>query len=194
MACVLASTPAPRAQTCPTFQRTIAKLRKAKAGPTGLVSTDGAGLIKCDIAPAPVDRLATALPPIVAAAARQGFELEAGGDGACVASAEETIAFSAGETVRRVKHELTEKEKVEEEQWQRRVKAAAFVMNWHGLFVWARRFRTGTGTLSVQGRRHHSAPLDREPRFRLPVPRQWWCPGPARHVARRSSGGPSSRR
>src|SRR3546814_8876377 len=46
----------------PIVERTAAKLRKAKpASMTGLVSVEGAGLIKAEVAPASIDRLETAL-------------------------------------------------------------------------------------------------------------------------------------
>lgn len=101
-------------------ERTIAKLRKAKPGPTGLVESEGTGLVRCAIAPASVDRLATALPPIIAAAAQQGFVLESGESAARLAGAEETIAFSISERVKRVKHELADGEKAGEEKWQQK--------------------------------------------------------------------------
>lgn len=104
----------------PIIRRTVAQLRRGKRGPTGLVSTGGPNVIKCETTPASVDRLGTALRRITAAVAQQGFELGAGEKGACFVSGEESVGFSISETYRRVKHELTQKELAEEEKWKRK--------------------------------------------------------------------------
>jgi hypothetical protein len=63
----------------PIIDRTIAKLRKAKPSDIGIVSADGTGLIKCEVASPSIGRLAVILPRVVRAASLQGFELVAGG-------------------------------------------------------------------------------------------------------------------
>jgi hypothetical protein len=112
------STPIEQARSHPIVERTTARLRKAKPGPTGLVSVDTTGLIKCEVAPSSVERLDTVLNGIAAAAAQQGFGL--GGEGGAVrfVGQEESVGFSVVEIVKRVKHELTEKEVVEEQKWR----------------------------------------------------------------------------
>ena len=66
----------------PVVDCTIAKLRKAKPSEKGIVTTDTAGLIKCEIAVVSIDRLAVILPRIVAAAKLQDFRLVARENGA----------------------------------------------------------------------------------------------------------------
>lgn len=115
--------------------RTIAALRKAKAGPTGLVSSEGK-LIRCEVAPASLERLEAALTGIVAAAAQQGFSLEAREKGVCFVGANEEIRFSITETVRRTKHVLTDKEQAEQERYERKRERAHLAGDWH---VWVDR-------------------------------------------------------
>jgi hypothetical protein len=62
----------------PIIDRTVAKLRKAKPSDIGIVSADGTGLIKCEVASPSIGRLAVILPRVVRAASLQGFELVAG--------------------------------------------------------------------------------------------------------------------
>lgn len=112
------SAPVEQAPSHPVVERTIARLRKAKPGPTGLASVDTAGLIKCEVAPSSVERLETVLSGIVAAAAQQGFRLAGEGGAARFVGEEESVTFSVAEAVKRVKHELTEKEVVQEERWR----------------------------------------------------------------------------
>ena len=86
--------------------RTIAALRKAKAGPTGLVSSEGK-LIRCEVAPASLERLEAAVGRILAAAAQQGFTLKTREKDVCFSGADQEIGFGITETVRRTKHDLT---------------------------------------------------------------------------------------
>lgn len=85
----------------PVIDRTLDKLRKAKPSDVGIVAADGAGLIKCEVAPPSIDRLAVILPRIGNAASLQGFDLVAGDGSAQFKSETEAIAFSVTETVRR---------------------------------------------------------------------------------------------
>jgi hypothetical protein len=117
---VIASSDLPQTiETPPIVARTIAALRKGKRGPTGLVGTDGR-TIRCEIAPASIDRLERALGRIVAAVAQQGFVLNLREKDVCFAGADEEIGFSIVEVTRRIKHELTEKEQAEQDKWQRK--------------------------------------------------------------------------
>lgn len=104
----------------PVMDRTIALLRSAKPGLTGIVSSKGGDVVACEVAPASIDRLATILRRIVAAASHQGFVLEAGERRAHFAGDGETIGFSIVEQVRRVKHELTPQEQKLEDAWRRK--------------------------------------------------------------------------
>jgi len=102
-------------------ERTAAKLRKAKPAPvTGLVSAEGAGLIKAEVAPASIDRLELALNRIVAAAEAIGIKLVRGEKAAVFECEGETIGFSVSEATRREKHVLTEKEQAQEEAWRKK--------------------------------------------------------------------------
>ena len=119
----------------PIVERTITRLRRAETGPTGLASVDVAGLIRCEIAPASIERLEIILRGIVAAAAQQGFRLGTGGGAAGFVGEEESIAFSVAETVRRVKHELTDDERAEEEKWNRKRERARLRNEWSEIFL-----------------------------------------------------------
>jgi hypothetical protein len=131
---VLASCDPPREITTPpVVAKTVSALRKAKPGPTGLVTTDG-NLIRCEVAPASIDRVELALTRIVAAAAQQGFALKSRAKDVCFSGAEEEIAFSVTETVRRIKHELTEREQAEQQRYERKrereMRSGSWTMSW----------------------------------------------------------------
>jgi len=98
----------------PIVDRTVVKLRKAKASDIGIVSADGAGLIKCEVASPSIDRLAVILPRVVRAASLQGFELAADCGSARFKSETEDIGFSITETVKREKHVLTVAERAKD--------------------------------------------------------------------------------
>lgn len=49
----------------PIVDRSLAKLRKVRSSDIGIVVADGAGLIRCEVAPQSIDRLAVILPRIV---------------------------------------------------------------------------------------------------------------------------------
>jgi hypothetical protein len=118
----------------PIVEKTITTLQKAKHSDTGLVSTGSSGLITCQVASESLERLRSILNKLVAAAELQGFKLIKSEKGACFSGAEETISFSITETVKRVKHELTEKEKAEEEKWRLRVERNRSRNSWDSWF------------------------------------------------------------
>jgi hypothetical protein len=127
---VLASAALPdNIATPPVVAKTISALRKARPGLSGLAATDGK-LIRCEVAPASIDRVELALIRIVAAAAQQGFTLELREKDVCFAGAGEEIGFSVTETVRRTKHELTEREQAEQERYERKREREFRSGNW----------------------------------------------------------------
>ena len=101
-------------------ERTIGALREARPSEAGLVATDAPDLVSCSIAPESIDRLATALQRIAAAARHQGFRLQAGGRHAQFSGEDETLDVSISEQVRRIRHVLTAKEQAEEDAWRRK--------------------------------------------------------------------------
>lgn len=105
----------------PVVERTAAKLRRAKPDAiTGLVSIEGAGFIKSQIAPASIDRFALALNRIAAAADGIGIKLIRGDQSAAFAFSGETIGFSVSESTKREKHVATPEELAAQEQARRR--------------------------------------------------------------------------
>lgn len=127
---VIASSDFPQDTPHPIAERTIATLRRSKPGSTGLVSSDGRNVIRCEVAPASIDRLDLVLRRIIAAAGQQGFALERGEQNAWLVGAGETVNFSITENFRRVKHELTEKEQAEEVKWQRKRERQRLTNSW----------------------------------------------------------------
>jgi hypothetical protein len=128
------------APTHPIVDRTLAKLRKAKSSDIGIVTADGAGLIKCEVASPSIDRLAVILPRIVRAALSQGFELAADDGSAHFKSETDAIGFSIAETVRREKHLLTDAERAKEEAWERKREPAARRNSWDNVSFDSPRF------------------------------------------------------
>ncbi len=124
----------------PIIDRTIAKLGKEKPSDIGLVAVGGGGLIKCEVAPKSVDRLAVILPRIVRAASLQGFQLVGGEGAAHFKSETEVIGISISELVRREKHVLTDSERAKEEVWQRKRDLAARRNAWDAVFIDKPRF------------------------------------------------------
>lgn len=122
------------AQSHPIIDRTLALLKNAKPSERGIVTVDGPGLIKCEVAPSSIDRLAAALPPIVRAASLQGFELVAGDGSAGFRSETEIVGFSISETIKRVKHVLTDAEQAKQEAWERKRDRALRRNSWDGIF------------------------------------------------------------
>lgn len=102
-------------------ERTVARLCKAKpAGVAGLVAVDGVGLIKCEVAPASIDRFGLALNRIAAAAEAIGIELVRGDTAATFLCDGKAIGFAVTEAVKREKHVLTEQEKADQETLERK--------------------------------------------------------------------------
>ncbi len=104
----------------PIVERTIAALRRADASHKGLVVAVGPDAVACEVAPASIDRLATILRRLVAAAAHQGFRLETGDHRVRFAGDGETISLAVTEEVRRVKHVLTPQEQKLLDAWTRK--------------------------------------------------------------------------
>lgn len=104
----------------PIVEHTLAALRKSKSTDTGLVSSEGSGLIRCEVSSVSVDRLATCLPQIVSAAALQGFDLVAGEKAAQFRSPQESVSFSITETIAREKHVPTPEEEAKLASWERK--------------------------------------------------------------------------
>lgn len=138
----------------PVIEQTIAGLRKAKPSDIGIVTANGPGFIKCEVAAASIDRLAVALPRIVRAALLQGFELTTGDGSAKFRSETETVGFSITESIRREKHILTDAERSKEEAWERKRDRAARRHSWDDVFFDRPRFPEWdyrpTGQLSLE--------------------------------------------
>lgn len=118
----------------PIVDRAIAKLRKEKPSDIGLIAVSEGGLIKCEVAPRSVDRLAVILPRIVQAALLQGFQLVSGNGSAHFKSETESIGFSISELVKREKHVLTDAERAKEEAWQRKRDLGARRNGWDSVY------------------------------------------------------------
>ncbi|WP_292071317.1 hypothetical protein [Brevundimonas sp. UBA7534] len=120
----------------PVIRGTLAALRKAKPSDQGLVSVEGAEVIRCTVSLAAADRLADFLPKLLGAAAVQGFEIEIADKGARFRSAEETITVSIIETIDRTPHTPTEAELAKVAAWEKKRDAArrrdswSFVLNY----------------------------------------------------------------
>jgi hypothetical protein len=105
----------------PIVARTVARLYNAKpAGVAGLVAIDGVGLIKCEVAPASIDRFELALNRIAAAAKAIGIELVRGNAAAAFLCDGEAIGFAVTEAVKRENHVATDQERADQEAWQRK--------------------------------------------------------------------------
>lgn len=105
----------------PIVVQTIASLRKAKPSHKGVIEVSGAGLIRCEIGPASIDRLETILSRIAVAAAAQGFSLQGSRVGAHFFGDGETISVTVTEAVRRVTHVLTPSEQKQMGAWEKKV-------------------------------------------------------------------------
>jgi hypothetical protein len=124
----------------PIIDRTISKLRQAKPSEVGIVTVDTAGLIKCSITRASIDRLAIALPRIARAASLQGFQLAASDGAAKFAFDNEAVAFCITESIRREKHVLTDDERAKQDAWQRKRDRAARLNSWDSVLFGGLRF------------------------------------------------------
>lgn len=109
----------------PIVERTIAALEKAKPDERGLVRSGKAGCIVVAVSPASIERVSVALDRLIAAAAVQGFAPAKSEVGVVFSGHETSVSFSIQETVRRVKHELTEAELVEEERHKKKLRPRA---------------------------------------------------------------------
>jgi len=121
--------------THPIIERTIAWIKKAQPSERGIVATEGAGLIRCEIGLDSIDRVAIALPRIVQAASLQGFELVAEDGFAKFKSDTESVDFSITETVKRQKHVLTASEIEEQEAWERKRDRESRQNRWIDIFA-----------------------------------------------------------
>lgn len=104
----------------PIVEGTILALRAATPSDVGIVSIEGADVVTCEVAPSSFERVATILRRLGAAAAHQGFRLEAGDRRARFVGDGETIGLSIVEQVRRSKHVLTAAEQKLEDAWRRK--------------------------------------------------------------------------
>jgi len=105
----------------PIVKRTIAELARAKADETTkLAAVDQPGLIKLQVAPASVDRLAIALNHIAAVAARMGARIISTDKGAAFQCEGEIISFSVSESTSREKHVMTAQEQAELSAWEKK--------------------------------------------------------------------------
>ena len=105
----------------PIVERTLAGLRAASPSHRGLVSVEGPDVIRCEIAPASIDRLGEILGRLIAAVERQDFRLEVGDRRARFHGDGETIGLSVTETFRREKHKMTPEEEAAEATWRRKL-------------------------------------------------------------------------
>jgi len=101
-------------------RRSMAKLRKAKAGDQGLVRLAQSGLIDIEIAPDSIDRIELSLNRIVAAAEAQGFELSRKEERTAFTDGSIVVPFRLKEFVKRTKHEPTPEELAKEEKERKR--------------------------------------------------------------------------
>lgn len=134
----------------PIVERTIAALEKAKPDERGLVRSERAGCIVVAVSPASIERVSVALDRLIAAAAVQGFAPAKSEAGVVFSGHEISVSFSIQETVRRVKHELTEAELAEEERHKKKLRPN----EWHSSFLFRNRFPEWdyipTGQLAVE--------------------------------------------
>ncbi|MEG3124893.1 hypothetical protein [Sphingomonas sp. GB1N7] len=127
---ILASGEKPDAAPHPIVERTLAKLRKGKPSPIGIVSVAGPGLIKCEVAPETIDRLGAILGQIVQAAAMQGFRLIDGEPSARFSNEAESVGFTISELTKREKHVLTQAEQAKEDAWLLKRERASKTDSW----------------------------------------------------------------
>jgi hypothetical protein len=114
----------------PVIRRTLVALRKAKPSDHGLISVEGADIIRCTVSPATIDRLAEFFPALLGSAAVQGFAIETADKGARFKSAEETITVSIVETIDRTPHTPTEGELARVADWEKKRDAARHRDSW----------------------------------------------------------------
>lgn len=123
----------------PIVERTIAHLRKLVSSERGLVASDRSDLIKCEIAPQSIDRLAVFLPEVIKACNLQGFRLVPGERSAQFQSDSECVSFVITETVRQEKHVITDAERAEYQSWERKHERALTRNSWRpSIFIMPR--------------------------------------------------------
>lgn len=121
----------------PIVQRTLKKLRKAKPGDRGLVSSSGCGLIHVDIAPASIDHAERVLLNLQRALVEQSGRYVRTENSAALSVLGQTVAFSVTEKLDRRKHVPTEEEKKKLEKWEQD-RSRRFGRSWDSLSYFER--------------------------------------------------------
>jgi hypothetical protein len=103
----------------PILERTLGKLRKAKAARDGLVRSEGSGLLRVAVRPEALDRAAAFLEKLVSDGERARLSLVKSDQGAAWSCDGETIAFELVEAADRVEHVATEQELAAVAKWKR---------------------------------------------------------------------------
>ncbi|WP_188641083.1 hypothetical protein [Blastomonas marina] len=105
---------------CEIVSATLAVLRRSHASHMGLVTCARDGLIRCEIAPASIDRLGRILGQVTSAACIQDFNLVSPDKGpARFTNGMDDVGFSLSETFQRLKHQPTASELAAEAKWDR---------------------------------------------------------------------------
>ena len=105
---------------CEIVSATLAVLRRSHASHRGLVACHRDGLIRCEIAPASIDRLGRIFGQITSAASTQGFRLVSREKGPARFTNEmDDVGFSLCETFHRLKHQPAASELAAEAKWNR---------------------------------------------------------------------------
>ena len=125
-----ASMPPGEAPMHPVVRQTLAALRKLKPSDKGLVSLNEPGLVKCDVAPASIERVGLALNRLAQAAGRQSFALAGSKSGAIFEGKPQSVGVSITEPHRRVKHALTAKEEAAQAAWEKKRERAVRFDSW----------------------------------------------------------------
>lgn len=104
----------------PIVEATIAALKAAEPSFKGLVSVAVDEIVRCEIAPASINRVKLILQRLVAAAEDQDFELRQASRSPHFVGHGHSISISITETFRRVKHVPTAKEQAALAAWEKR--------------------------------------------------------------------------
>ncbi len=104
----------------PIVEATIAALKAAEPSFKGLVFVAADDIVRCEIAPASINRVKIILQRLVAAAEDQGFELRQASRSPDFVGHGHSISISITETFRRVKHVPTAKEQAALTAWEKR--------------------------------------------------------------------------
>lgn len=100
-------------------ERTIAKLRTAKANRDGLIRVEAAGLISVAVQPQTLERAMDVLKQFVAAGERAGFELVKANEGVAWRGGDQTVTFELVEATDQVEHVATDKELAAVSKWRK---------------------------------------------------------------------------